>query len=84
MRESMDGSNPGLVPFEIDMEHPLESLESFIRKMSKDTQTPEERRKVAYAKYEQGEIGLLQLVDDNNMLSSYYKYLLLRSVYMLT
>lgn len=75
MRESMDGSNPGLVPFEIDMEHPLESLESFIRKMSKDTQTPEERRKVAYAKYEQGEIGLLQLVDDNNMLSSYYKYL---------
>lgn len=75
MHEAMDGSNPGLVPFEIDMEHPLESLESFIRKMSKDAQTPEERRKVAYAKYEQGEIGLLQLVDDNNMLSSYYKYL---------
>lgn len=75
MREAMDGSNPGLVPFEIDMEHPLESLESVIRKMSKDTQTPEERRKVAYAKYERGEIGLLQLVDDNNMLSGYYKYL---------
>ena len=75
MREAMDGSNPGLVPFEIDMEHPLESLESFIRKMSKDDQTPEERRKAAYAKYERGEIGLLQLVDDNNMLSGYYKYL---------
>ncbi len=75
MHEAMDGSNPGLVPFEIDMEHPLESLESFIRKMSKDTQTPEERRKAAYAKYERGEIGLLQLVDDNNMLSGYYKYL---------
>ncbi len=75
MRESMDGSNPDLVPLEIDMEHPLESLESFIRKMSKDAQTPEERRKAAYTKYEQGEIGLLQLVDDNNMLSSYYKYL---------
>ncbi len=75
MREAMNGSNPGLVPFEIDMEHPLESLESIIRKMSKDAQTPEERRKAAYAKYEQGEIGLLQLVDDNNMLSGYYKYL---------
>lgn len=75
MREAMDGSNPGLVPFEIDMEHPLESLESVIRKMSKDTKTPEERRKAAYTKYEQGEIGLLQLVDDNNMLSGYYKYL---------
>ncbi len=75
MREAMDGSNPGLVPFEIDMEHPLDSLESIIRKMSKDAQTPEERRKAAYSKYEQGEIGLLQLVDDNNMLSGYYKYL---------
>ncbi|MEE1084809.1 MAG: hypothetical protein UH850_13875 [Paludibacteraceae bacterium] len=75
IREAKDGSNPGIVPFEIDMEHPLESLESFIRKMSKDVQTPKERRKAAYAKYERGEIGLLQLVDDNNMLSGYYKYL---------
>lgn len=75
MREAKDGSNPGIVPFEIDKEHPLESLEMVIRKMSKDTQTPEEILKTAYAKYERGEIGLYHLVDDNNMLSSYYKYL---------
>lgn len=75
MREAKDGSNPGLVPFEIDKEHPLESLEMVIRKMSKDTQTPEEILKTAYAKYERGEMGLYHLVDDNNMLSSYYKYL---------
>lgn len=75
MREAMDGSYPNLVPFEIDMENPLESLESILRKMSKDTQTPEERRKIAYSQYERGEIGLLQLVNDNNMLAGYYKYL---------
>lgn len=75
LNEAMNGGNPNLVPFDIDMKHPLESLENIIKKMSKDNQTPEEKRNIAYAKYEQGELALLQLVDDNNMLAGYYKFL---------
>lgn len=75
MREAMDGNNPGLRPFEIDMKHPLESLQEVIRKMTNDETTPEERRKKAYEEYERGEIGLLQLVPDDNMLSGYYNLL---------
>lgn len=75
LREAHDGNNPGLQPFEIDMEHPLESLEEAIRKITKEESTPEERRRKAYEQYERGELGLLQLVPDDNMLSGYYNLL---------
>lgn len=75
MHEAQDGSNPRLIPFQIDKEHPLESLEEFIRKMSKDELTPEERWKCACEQYENDEIGLLQLVNENNILAGYYKLL---------
>lgn len=75
MHEAQDGSNPGLIPFQIDEERPLESLKEFIRKMSKDEPTPEEKWKCACEQYENGEIGLLQLVNEDNILAGYYKLL---------
>ena len=75
IREAQDGCNPGLVPFKIDMEHPLDSLEAIIRKMSPNNLTPEEQIKLQQEKYQRGEIGLAQLVSDNDMLSGYYKLL---------
>lgn len=75
LREAQDGNNPGLQPFEIDMERPWESLQDVIRKISKDESSPEERQKKVYEQYERGELGLLQLVPDENILSGYYKLL---------
>jgi hypothetical protein len=40
LKDAQDGSNPQLIPFQIDMDKPLESLDAFIRKMSKDDLTP--------------------------------------------
>lgn len=75
MCEAMDGNNPGLQPFEIDMEHPMDSLQDVIRKLSNNEKTPEERRREIREQYERGEVGLLQLVSDDNMLSGYYNLL---------
>lgn len=75
MREAQDGSNPSLIPFQIDMEHPIESLKTIIKKLSHSEDSPEERRKKAYEQYEQGELALMQLVDNDNLLSGYYKLL---------
>lgn len=55
------------------MDKPLESLDAFIRKMSKDDLTPKEKWERACKQYENGEIGLSQLVDENNILAGYYK-----------
>lgn len=75
LNEAFDGNNPGLQPFKIDMDNPLESLLNVVRKISKDDISPEEKRRKAVEKYEQGELGLLQLVSENNMLSGYYNLL---------
>lgn len=74
MHEAKDGSNPELRPFKIDMERPVESLEKVIRKLT-NNDSPEERKKKAYADYENGKLALLNLVNDSNPLASYYKFL---------
>ena len=75
MYEAQDGSNPGLMPFQIDMERPLESLEDVLRKISGKEENPEERRRKAYVDYESGKLALLNLVNETNPIASYYKYL---------
>lgn len=75
LKDAQDGSNPQLIPIKIDMDKPLESLDAFIRKMSKDDLTPKEKWERACKQYENGEIGLSQLVDENNILAGYYKLL---------
>lgn len=78
LKDAQDGSNPQLIPFQIDMDKPLESLDAFIRKMSKDDLTPNEKWERACKQYENGEIGLSQLVDENNILAGYYKLSIVR------
>ena len=75
LKDAQDGSNPQLIPLQIDKDKPLESLEAFIRKMSKDDLTPNEKWERACKQYENGEIGLFQLVDENNILAGFYKLL---------
>lgn len=75
MHEAQDGSNPRLRPFRIDMERPLESLEEILRKISGNEPTPEERKRKAYADYEEGKLALFNLIDYSNPLASYYKLL---------
>lgn len=75
LRDSMNGGNPGFTPFRIDMKHPVESLNAIMEKMHKNNESPEERRERAYAQYEEGNLALMQLVDNSNMLPSYYKLL---------
>lgn len=74
-KDAQDGSNPQLIPIKINMDNPLESLNAFIRKMSKDDLTPKEKWEQACEQYENGGIGLSQLVDENNILAGYYKLL---------
>lgn len=75
IREAMNGSNPELRFFKIDMNNPVESLNAALQKMSQGQESPIEREKKAYEQYERGELALMQLVDNSNMLSSYYKLL---------
>ena len=75
IREAMNGSNPDLRFFKIDMNNPVESLNAILQKMSHGQESPIEREKKAYEQYEKGEFALMQLVDNTNMLSSYYKLL---------
>lgn len=75
IREAMNGSNPELRFFKIDMNNPVESLNAALQKMSQGQESPIEREKKAYEQYEMGELALMQLVDNSNMLSSYYKLL---------
>lgn len=73
--EAFYGNNPGLQPFKLDMENPIDSLMEAIRKISKDDLTPGERYRKAVEKYEKGELGLLNLVSEDNVLSGYYNLL---------
>lgn len=75
INEAQDGSNPGLIPFKFDKEHPLESFETIIRNISPNGLNIEEQIKLLQEKYQRGEIGLAQLITDDEILAGYYKML---------
>lgn len=69
------GGNQFLRMGKFDIEHPLESLQAMIREVNPDCINDRQRKCDALQKYENGEIGLIQLVDDNHIIGSYYRML---------
>ncbi|BEG99002.1 hypothetical protein [Bacteroides sedimenti] len=69
------GGNKFMRMGKIDMEHPLESLEAMLKEIDPECVNYEQRKRDALQKYENDEIGLSQLVDDNHIMGSYYKML---------
>lgn len=69
------GGNEFMSMFKIDMEHPLKSLEAVMKKMVPDNVNYEQRKHDALQKYENDRIGLGQLVDENQIIGSYYRML---------
>jgi len=75
MNDSLGGDNNHLVPARMDMEHPLQSIEELMRRIDPEADTYQKRRLEALERYERGEVGLFNLVDDEDVLGSYYKML---------
>lgn len=69
------GGNEFMHMMHFDTNHPLESIEALIKEVSPDSANYEERKREALQKYENGEIGLIQLLDDNHIIGNYYKML---------
>ena len=75
MLEAVNGGYPNLIPFKADLENPLESLEKIFQSINQGKESPAQRFKNAQEKYEQGELALANLVNEDNLLASYYKLL---------
>lgn len=75
IQEAQDGSNPTLIPFKFDKERPLESFEAIIKQISPNNKSLEEQNIILQEKYQRGEIGLAQLITDDDILAGYYKIL---------
>lgn len=73
MRET--GGNAAFRPMTIDMEHPLQSLEKAINKVDPQHKERVQRQSKALKKYNEGTLCMLNLVDDNDIVGSYYKML---------
>lgn len=69
------GGNEFMHMMHFDKDHPLESIKALIKEISPDSVNYEEQKREALQKYENGEIGLIQLLDDNHIIGSYYKML---------
>ncbi len=75
MRENMEGDNPYMKPFKINMEHPLESIEEALRSFDPDHVNYNERQNRIMEQYERCELGLTHLIGSTNTLGDYYERL---------
>lgn len=75
-KEVMDGDNPNARPLKIDVAKPLESLEACINKLSPDSSNYYEDKLEEQRRYEKGELGLVNMVNPNEILEDYYGKLL--------
>lgn len=69
------GGNEFMHVKDVDINHPIESIEALIKEVSPDSVNYEDRKREALQKYENGDIGLIQLLDDNHIIGNYYKML---------
>lgn len=69
------GGNEFMSMFKIDMEHPLKSLEAAMKNVDPNNVNYEQHKHDALQKYENDRIGLGQLVDENQIIGSYYRML---------
>lgn len=75
-KEIMDGDNPNVRPFKIDVAKPLESLESCMEKLSPSSSNYYEDKLEEQRRYEEGKLGLVNMVNPNEILEDYYGKLL--------
>lgn len=80
MRDIMEsGGNRYFTPFKLNPNQPAEDilnqLEGFLKQTSGDEETPAERERRITEEYLNGEISLIQMIDDTDVIGSYYKYL---------
>lgn len=76
MHEMRDtGGNAIFRPMVLDMEHPLQSLEEAINKMDPQHKERVQRQSEALKNYAEGSLGMVNLVDANDIVVSYYKML---------
>lgn len=71
----LSGGNSVFRPVHIDMEHPLESLEKELERIDPDAKNRHQFYIDAVAAYENGTMGLCQLVKENDLLGDYYSKL---------
>lgn len=73
------GGNRYFTPIRIDLDQSAEGIikqfEEIMSQISGDQETPEEQDKRLAREYLNGEICLLQMIDENDILGYYYKYL---------
>lgn len=71
----LSGGNSVFRPIQIDMDHPLESLEKELERIDPDAKNRHQRYIDSVAAYENGTMGLCQLVRENDLLGDYYSKL---------
>ena len=71
----LSGGNSVFRPIQIDMEHPWESLIKELEKIDPDAKNRHQRYIDSVAAYENGTMGLCQLVSENDLLGDYYSKL---------
>lgn len=72
MQENLTGANPYMKPFTIDVNRPLESLEELLKQIDPDSVNYHQRMLQQQEAYENGEIGIAQLVNGNEIIEGYY------------
>ncbi len=75
LKNAMDGNNPGMRPFSINMEKPVESLNNMITVLNHGEKTIEEQKAELKKEYALGKAGLCQMVESNNPIPYYYELL---------
>jgi hypothetical protein len=75
IRENMTGANPYMKPFTIDENRPLESLEEILLSINPDAKNYHQLKLQQLEDYENGKIGLAQLINDKEIIEDYYNKL---------
>lgn len=75
MQENLTGANPFMKPFTIDESRPLESLEEVLKTIDPDSVNYHQKMLQQQEAYENGEIGIAQLVNDHEIIEGYYERL---------
>ena len=73
------GGNRYFTPFKLDTnqssENIVKQLEDFLKQFTGDEETPAERERRVTEEYQNGKTSLIQMIEDNDVIGSYYKYL---------
>ena len=75
LKEIISGANPHFKPLQIDMEHPLESLEKELLRINPDSVNYQKDKQKAEEDYENGKIGIVNFVGERDLIGDYYSRL---------